>query len=76
GRTCFDAAATAAAVALGLVVWSTMAHPWAPGGSAIDALVNEWIIWFTAFYLPLAAGAALLERWRSAARGSTRGAKG
>lgn len=48
----FDPAATAALLAVGGVAWTAVAWPWT-GRSLVDALVNEWIIWFTALYLVL-----------------------
>jgi hypothetical protein len=61
-----DAAALAAAGALGIVGWSQMAHPWSPSGSGLDATANEWLIWFTVLYLTLAVGGAVAQHtWRA-----------
>lgn len=57
----FDPAATAALLALGGVAWTAVAWPWA-GRSLVDALINEWIIWFTALYLLLLVTPAVLQR--------------
>jgi hypothetical protein len=60
----FSPAATAAAAALLLVTWSMVTFPAVPLASRWDAVTNEWIIWFTAFYLPLFAAATSLRRLR------------
>jgi hypothetical protein len=64
----FDPAASAAAVALAIVVFNAAAHPWAPTPPWSDAALNEWIIWFAALYLVLVAGAAAAERTGTLAR--------
>lgn len=76
-RRRFDPAATAASMALGIVAWTAVAWPWTGRGLA-DALVNEWIIWFTAFYLLLVATTALSRRGQSIAEGPapSEGARG
>ena len=67
----FDPAATAAAAALAIVVWSETLHPFGIDRWRIwvDVLADEWLIWFTAFYLAAVGGAALATRlgeWRNA----------
>ena len=62
--THFDPAATAAAGALALVVWTQALHTL---GSErwrvwVDALANEWLIWFTILYLAQIGGLALRAR--------------
>lgn len=69
-RRHFDPAATAALMALGIVAWTAVAWPWT-GQSLADALVNEWIIWFTALYLLLVAITALRRRGQSTAGGTS-----
>ena len=69
----FDPAATAAAAALALVVWSQTLHPFGNDRWRIwvDVLADEWLIWFTALYLALVGGTALASRlgeWRNAWR--------
>jgi hypothetical protein len=63
-RRRFDPAATAAAGALALVVWSEGAHPLGHDRVRIwaDALVNEWFIWFTVLYVALIGCAGLRTR--------------
>jgi len=61
----FSPAATAAAAALLPVTWSMVTFPAVPLASRLDALANEWIIWFTAFYLPAFAADVLLRRFRA-----------
>jgi hypothetical protein len=61
----FSPAASAAALALALVAWNALLHPWVAPPSHADALFNEWVIWFTAWYLALVGAAALLERIRT-----------
>jgi hypothetical protein len=56
----FDPAATAALLAVGIVAWTEVAWPWT-ARSLADALVNEWIIWFTALYLALIALLAVVQ---------------
>lgn len=83
-RLRFDPAATAALLAVGAVAWTAVAWPWT-GRSLADALVNEWIIWFTALYLVQRVMAAVVEVGASAfsqlrlprgARGAVTGAGG
>ncbi|MBI3973775.1 MAG: hypothetical protein HY332_21065 [Chloroflexi bacterium] len=58
----FDPACTAAAIALGLVFLSTSVHPWVPAGSWLDAVINEWLIWFAGLFLACHFAAAAVER--------------
>ena len=68
----FSPAASAAALALALAADNALVHPWVPTSSHADALFNEWIIWFTAWYLALVAVAAVLERVRTLYRSRVR----
>jgi TRAP-type C4-dicarboxylate transport system permease small subunit len=63
-RSGWSPGATAAAIATALVAATASWQPWHPDGLGawLDALVNEWIIWFAVFYLGLLATVALLER--------------
>jgi hypothetical protein len=62
--------ATSAAGATALVAISTAWQPWLPGGFGAwtDAIVNEWIVWFTALYLVLLVAVAVMERVPSGER--------
>src|SRR5438045_1433548 len=59
-----DLAALAAAGALALVAFDAVAVPTLPLGTGawLDAVVNEWIIWFTVLYLLLLGVLALYEK--------------
>ncbi len=58
----FDAAATAAAIAVLLTSLSVGVHPWVPSPSWADALINQALILFAGCYVALVAGTALYER--------------
>lgn len=68
-----DPVLAAAAGALGLVALTQAALP-APTGTVVDAIVNEWIIWFLGLYLTLRGAEAVMERVRRAPRWRVRGA--
>jgi len=70
-RPRLDAAATAALLALAIATWTAVAWPWT-GRGQVDALVNEWIIWFTVCYLALVGGTALAGRLRRRRRPGVR----
>jgi hypothetical protein len=67
-----DLVLTAAAGALGLVALTQGALP-SPPGAALDAIANEWIIWFLGLYLTLRAAETAAERVRRARRWRVRG---
>jgi hypothetical protein len=62
--------ASAAAGATALVAFSAAWAPWLPAGLGgwLDAVLNEWIVWFTALYLGSLALVSLDERTRLARR--------
>ena len=59
-----DSAATAAALALAAVTLTQSAHPLGSDSWRMwaDAVVNEWLVWFTIAYLTLAGALALVAR--------------
>jgi hypothetical protein len=58
--------AFAAAGATALVALTASWAPWLPEplGLFADAIINEWIVWFTALYLGSVACVSVLERVR------------
>jgi hypothetical protein len=60
----FSPAATAAALSFLLVTWSMTTFPAVPLTSRLDALTNEYLIYFTALYLSLFAGKVFLGHLR------------
>ncbi len=59
----FDPAASAAALALMLVVWGVELHPHFPAGSWLDASLNQWLICFAALYIAFVVLQAAIERF-------------
>ncbi|HEU5317087.1 MAG TPA: hypothetical protein VFX49_13340 [Chloroflexota bacterium] len=58
--------ASAAAGATALVAFTASWAPWLPEplGLFADAVINEWIVWFTGLYLGSLALVSVLERLR------------